>query len=105
MAPGDNEPAQHSDPLPIAHPAEEKSLCHLLQDNANQICIVCLEDFLDQVSIIRELGCHHIYHAHCIDSWLSRNPCCPLCKTKCVLPEIDQNDNRESIASPGLSAL
>ena len=41
-------------------------------------CSICTEDFLDRENV-RILPCAHIYHQHCIDSWLldfSRT--CPL---------------------------
>lgn len=50
-------------------------------------CTICLEDFDNRVSIIRELPCGHIYHPECIDEFLSENSSlCPQCKAS-MLPE------------------
>lgn len=49
-------------------------------------CSICLEDFAPRTSLVRELPCTHIFHAECIDTFLSRESClCPLCKMS-VLP-------------------
>jgi hypothetical protein len=49
-------------------------------------CSICLEDFVPRTSLVRELPCTHIFHAECIDTFLSRESClCPLCKMS-VLP-------------------
>ncbi|MCJ1350196.1 MAG: hypothetical protein MMC33_000177 [Icmadophila ericetorum] len=49
-------------------------------------CTICLEDFLDNESLVRKLPCGHIYHLHCIDTFLqTRSSLCPICKSR-VLP-------------------
>jgi hypothetical protein len=49
-------------------------------------CPICLDDFEPNESQIRELPCHHIFHAECIDPFLLKNSSlCPLCK-QTVLP-------------------
>lgn len=50
-------------------------------------CNICLEDYENRISIIRELPCGHIYHPECIDEYLSENSSlCPQCKTS-MLPK------------------
>ncbi|KAI8878142.1 hypothetical protein K501DRAFT_277786 [Backusella circina FSU 941] len=39
---------------------------HLFESACGQTCIVCLEDFIEQESVLRELPCHHFYHKSCI---------------------------------------
>lgn len=53
----------------------------------NQLsCPICLDDFEDGITEVRELPCLHIYHMECIDPFLTtRSNLCPLCKTS-VLP-------------------
>lgn len=47
----------------------------------NQTCCpVCIDDFKDGDDL-KTLPCLHIYHNHCIDSWLERDNSCPVCKT------------------------
>nr|XP_004499306.1 E3 ubiquitin-protein ligase ATL23-like [Cicer arietinum] len=45
-------------------------------------CAVCLDEIgLDQsVRVIP--GCNHSFHLECADTWLSRNPLCPVCRAK-----------------------
>lgn len=50
-------------------------------------CTICLEDFENRVTIIRELPCGHIFHPDCIDEYLSEmSSLCPLCKAS-MLPK------------------
>lgn len=49
-------------------------------------CTICLEDYQNRSTIIRELPCGHIYHPDCIDEFLSEiSSLCPQCKA-CMLP-------------------
>ncbi|TGO33222.1 hypothetical protein BHYA_0259g00040 [Botrytis hyacinthi] len=49
-------------------------------------CPVCLDDFKNGTTLIRELPCGHIFHPECIDPFLGNNSSlCPMCK-KSVLP-------------------
>lgn len=44
-------------------------------------CPICLEEFEDNVTQVRQLYCDHIYHQECIDPYLkTRSNRCPLCK-------------------------
>lgn len=50
-------------------------------------CTICLDEFENKVTIIRELPCGHIYHPECIDEYLSENSSlCPQCKAS-MLPK------------------
>ncbi|OAA62663.1 ring finger domain protein [Niveomyces insectorum RCEF 264] len=50
-------------------------------------CHICLENFQNRVTIIRELPCGHIFHPDCIDEFLSQmSSLCPLCKAS-MLPK------------------
>lgn len=43
-------------------------------------CAICLE-VLEDEDIVRGLLCGHVYHADCLDPWLTkRRACCPTCK-------------------------
>ena len=46
-------------------------------------CSVCLGRLQDGESI-KKLPCKHIYHPICIDTWLTRRGCCPVCKQSVV---------------------
>lgn len=43
-------------------------------------CAICLE-FIEDDDIVRGLVCGHVFHAECLDPWLTkRRACCPMCK-------------------------
>ncbi|KAK8260179.1 hypothetical protein V6Z11_D13G105200 [Gossypium hirsutum] len=42
-------------------------------------CVICLEEILDGFKVI-QMPCSHIYHLHCILSWLEKSNLCPLCR-------------------------
>ncbi|GKV07674.1 hypothetical protein SLEP1_g19420 [Rubroshorea leprosula] len=45
-------------------------------------CAVCLDNFkIGEKCRLLPL-CKHSFHAQCVDSWLLRNPICPICRTR-----------------------
>eukprot|EP00026_Physarum_polycephalum_P003599 Phypoly_transcript_03612.p1 GENE.Phypoly_transcript_03612~~Phypoly_transcript_03612.p1 ORF type:complete len:740 (+),score=127.61 Phypoly_transcript_03612:116-2335(+) len=44
----------------------------------NKTCLVCHDEMVVG-NEIRRLPCLHMYHAPCIDTWLSQKPTCPVC--------------------------
>ena len=42
-------------------------------------CSVCLCEF-EENNNVRMSICHHIFHASCLESWLSKHENCPLCR-------------------------
>ncbi|KAK1419726.1 hypothetical protein QVD17_29012 [Tagetes erecta] len=45
-------------------------------------CAVCLDD-VEQQQLARIFpGCNHGFHLKCADTWLSKNPVCPVCRNK-----------------------
>ena len=54
-------------------------------------CVMCQEDF-NEADEIRTLRCLHIFHAKCIDNWLTKiQGCCPICK----VVQIKKKDEKE----------
>ena len=50
------------------------------------MCAICLDDFVPNSTIVKELPCGHIYHPECIDEVLrGHSSLCPMCKGK-ILP-------------------
>ena len=41
-------------------------------------CSICLNETKD--NIIRKLICSHDFHINCIETWLSNNTSCPICR-------------------------
>lgn len=56
-------------------------------DSPGDSCAICI-DTLEQDDDIRGLTCGHVFHAGCLDPWLtSRRACCPLCKADYYIPK------------------
>jgi hypothetical protein len=49
-------------------------------------CPICMDDFEQNETQVRELPCHHVFHPECIDTFLlNHSSLCPMCKQS-VLP-------------------
>lgn len=98
----------------LAHAPSEEQL-HFTSGS----CAICL-DHIEDEDIVRGLVCGHVFHADCLDPWLTkRRACCPMCKRDYYYKgnqngenEADSNDaatntgdtqanNRDSTASGG----
>ncbi|KAK9804312.1 hypothetical protein WJX72_006270 [[Myrmecia] bisecta] len=44
------------------------------------ICIICREE-MAATSRNKKLPCNHVFHLHCLRSWLERQQNCPICRT------------------------
>ncbi|KAG5033777.1 hypothetical protein AAZX31_04G020400 [Glycine max] len=45
-------------------------------------CAVCLDEIESEQPARLVPGCNHGFHVHCADTWLSKHPLCPVCRTK-----------------------
>lgn len=62
----------------------------------DDICAICMED-MENKDPTRILGCSHIFHAECIDTWLIvRRACCPLCKADQMNAQSKISENEPS---------
>ncbi|XWS35560.1 hypothetical protein CRYUN_Cryun20dG0007600 [Craigia yunnanensis] len=52
-------------------------------------CAVCLSKFEPQDQLRFLPVCCHAFHAHCIDTWLTSNQTCPLCRSPLFASEFD----------------
>jgi hypothetical protein len=58
-----------------------------LINNPGDSCAICI-DTLEEDDDVRGLTCSHVFHAGCLDPWLtSRRACCPLCKADYYTPK------------------
>lgn len=50
-------------------------------------CTICLGEFENRETVIREIRCGHIFHPECIDEFLGEiSSLCPICKAKMLPP-------------------
>ncbi|KAK1288431.1 RING-H2 finger protein ATL7 [Acorus calamus] len=49
-------------------------------------CAVCLGDYQAEERLQQIPACGHTFHIECIDSWLSANTTCPLCRVSLLPP-------------------
>jgi len=59
---------------------------HTENDEEPLTCSICRSD-ITEGCIVRELRCSHVYHAGCIDQWLSTHSSCPMCREAIVVPD------------------
>lgn len=57
----------------IAYPAEKQHM--------NQVCQICLEG-VEYGVVLVELECAHVFHKHCIHTWLKQKNSCPTCRSE-----------------------
>jgi len=69
---------------PLPSPEEIKNIINSIssfayKEEATIACAICLED-LKTGQQVKALGCAHLFHGKCINSWLKQKLKCPLCK-------------------------
>lgn len=52
-------------------------------DHADRVCIICREHIFSG----KKLACGHIFHFHCLRSWLERQQTCPTCRAPIEAPQ------------------
>nr|KAJ0193248.1 hypothetical protein LSAT_V11C800415410 [Lactuca sativa] len=73
---------------PFQYPAADKSTAAASDD-----CSICLEYF-NEGEICRVLPvCDHVFHARCVDKWLTKVPNCPICRTRVRLDDVGPSDS------------
>ncbi|KAF1885310.1 hypothetical protein Lal_00029199 [Lupinus albus] len=43
-------------------------------------CVICLEELREGEKVKMILYCKHVFHPHCIDTWLAKHVTCPVCR-------------------------
>lgn len=54
-----------------------------LINRSDATCIICREEMTNAKKLI----CGHLFHVHCLRSWLERQQTCPTCRALVVPPE------------------
>ncbi|CAM8900453.1 unnamed protein product [Rhodiola kirilowii] len=67
-------------------------------DESDATCIICREE----MTTAKKLLCGHMFHVHCLRSWLERQHTCPTCRAL-VLPPDDGTRGRIDQSHPGAS--
>ena len=88
---------KHIDRLPLetyqAETAQAVSSLH--NDDSEVKCLVCQHEYQDQERL-RRLPCGHVFHAECVDEWLTTHDNCLYCR-KCIV--IDDSDDMSDSTS------
>ncbi|KAK6932307.1 Zinc finger, RING-type, partial [Dillenia turbinata] len=50
------------------------------QNRTDHPCTICLQGFEEGECCKRFQKCRHFFHSLCIDEWLVRDGCCPICR-------------------------
>eukprot|EP00352_Strombidinopsis_acuminata_P000933 CAMPEP_0176342860 /NCGR_PEP_ID=MMETSP0126-20121128/3513_1 /TAXON_ID=141414 ORGANISM="Strombidinopsis acuminatum, Strain SPMC142" /NCGR_SAMPLE_ID=MMETSP0126 /ASSEMBLY_ACC=CAM_ASM_000229 /LENGTH=102 /DNA_ID=CAMNT_0017688525 /DNA_START=1320 /DNA_END=1627 /DNA_ORIENTATION=+ len=84
LAEEDEEENVDEDGNPLPSPEEVKNIINSISSFAYKeentvACAICLED-LKTGQQVKALGCAHLFHGKCINSWLKQKLKCPLCK-------------------------
>lgn len=67
--------------------------------DSDDTCAICIET-MEDMDPVRLLTCGHIFHAECIDPWLTvRRACCPLCKADYYVPKPADEEQAEQNAA------
>jgi len=60
----------------------------------DESCVICLEVF-DIESMVKILGCGHLFHGLCVDKWLLDSKKCPVCGYVQQLGQVDDGEQVE----------
>lgn len=52
-------------------------------------CSICQDDLKEGERIRTIASCQHLFHATCLDEWLSRKPECPMCRKSIPVRDLD----------------
>ncbi|KAK4369526.1 hypothetical protein RND71_013318 [Anisodus tanguticus] len=58
---------------------------HMIED-----CPICLTEF-EVSELVRLIPyCRHVFHQHCLDTWLASHVTCPLCRSTKIFKKVDE---------------
>eukprot|EP00884_Botryococcus_braunii_P013879 jgi/Botrbrau1/22492/Bobra.114_2s0018.1 len=67
------------------------------------VCIICREDMSGSQARAKRLACSHVFHLHCLRSWLERQQNCPICRTSVFAQRPEEASPEEPPAEPELA--
>ena len=78
---------------PSIRTLRESSTVHIFNElETTKTCSICRDNFEDS-SVVRKLGCDHIFHINCIDTWFESNIRCPLKRVDLRNVENEEDNN------------
>eukprot|EP00824_Muranothrix_gubernata_P006410 TRINITY_DN18252_c0_g1_i1.p1 TRINITY_DN18252_c0_g1~~TRINITY_DN18252_c0_g1_i1.p1 ORF type:complete len:287 (-),score=41.71 TRINITY_DN18252_c0_g1_i1:49-816(-) len=87
-------------------PASKVAVTNLVERTVTQTeaesgaeCAVCKEGFPSGQSV-REMPCHHFFHAECLLQWLKRHNSCPVCRYELPTDDPDYEVRRQQSPFP-----
>jgi len=66
-----------------------------LEESQNCHCTVCIEDFVLGEEALR-LPCGHLFHEHCIKTWLQKHSQCPVCRYELPTDNVSYEQGRQA---------
>ncbi|KAE8687887.1 hypothetical protein F3Y22_tig00111008pilonHSYRG00337 [Hibiscus syriacus] len=72
--------------LPQFRFSQETKSAHSKSDS----CAICLDGFRQGQWCRNLVGCGHLFHRKCLDSWLIKVTSCPICRTRVLLEKEDR---------------
>ncbi|CAI5501753.1 unnamed protein product [Closterium sp. Naga37s-1] len=76
-------PASPSHPSPTLPAFFLAHLSPFTSPRADSTCIICREE----MTSAKKLPCGHLFHVHCLRSWLERQQTCPTCRAPLLQPQ------------------
>jgi hypothetical protein len=72
---------------------------HFTVFRSDATCIICREE----MTTAKKLLCGHLFHVHCLRSWLERQHTCPTCRAPIIPPDNGRAASaRQHGAQPGV---
>ena len=74
-------------------------IIYLCVFRSDATCIICREE----MTTAKKLLCGHLFHVHCLRSWLERQHTCPTCRAPIIPPDNGRAaSTRQHGAQPGV---
>lgn len=111
----DTDLASNASQTTVEDDLEQHTLTHSHHDDSTSsdddpectICMMPMSHAPDGENIVlgtRTLECNHTFHTHCIETWLSHNNHCPLCRQPVRTTPSSTTPNRNRINIPAVLA-
>lgn len=67
-------------------------------------CAICLSEFEEKEAVKEVPFCKHVFHPICIDTWLSSNVTCPVCRSAQLSKETEEGSvgNHDTTVAVGV---